>query len=390
MESQSSRQVMMVAAEASSALYAEKLLKIWKAEKRNVHAFGIGSRQMAELGFEVRARSEDMSIIGLFEVLSHYRRIKAVFNDLVEQVKVRKPDFVLLMDYSGFNLRLAKKLKPLGVPVIYFISPQVWAWRQGRVKTIRENVDKMLVILPFEHEFYNTNNVASEFVGHPLLDELDPRLFDQKERQFLRKKFGVHEQDFLVGVMPGSRRSELEHNLGVQLQAVQRLHERNPQVKIAILVAPNFDLSEFKKQLPPMDFPFIIMRDEPAQMVSLCDAILCASGTATLVVGLLEKPMVIMYKVGAITAFIGRRLVKVDHFGLINLILGERAVPELFQEEATAEKMADELEKYVRDPELYEITRRKLSQARFKLGERGALNRVAAALAPYFKGGTRA
>jgi lipid-A-disaccharide synthase len=378
-------QVLIVAAEASSSLYAQRLLNIWKEQKKSVHAFGIGNKAMEAQGFEILGRSEDMSVVGFQEVIAHYSQLKAVFNKLVEEAEKRKPDFVILMDYSGFNLRLAKKLKPLGLKVVYFISPQVWAWRKGRLKTIQQFVDKMLVILPFEQKFYEKNGVSSEFVGHPLLDELAPELFNEKDRDFSRKKFGLNTGEFLLGIMPGSRKSEIKFNLKSQIEAAQLVLNRNPQIKIALLVAPTFEVEEFKSYLPPIDFPFVIMRDDPYKMVSLCDGVLCASGTATLVVGLMEKPMVIMYKVNAITAFIGRRLVKVDHFGLINLILGERAVPELFQEQATPVNMAREIEKFVRDSDYYQAVKAKLAQARFRLGEKGAMKRVAAAVAPYFK-----
>ncbi len=381
----SKSQVLIVAAEASSSIYAERLLNIWKEQKKSVHAFGIGSKAMEAKGFEIIGRAEEMSVVGFQEVLAHYSQLKAVFNKLVEEAEKRQPDFVMLMDYSGFNLRLAKKLKPLGLKVVYFISPQVWAWRQGRLKTIREFIDKMLVILPFEKEFYQKNNVNVEFVGHPLLDELAPQLFDEKEREMARLKYNFRKGEFVLGVMPGSRKSEIKFCLGPQLEAIQLVVSRNPQVKIAFLVAPNFEVEEFRNSLPQLDFPYVIMRDEPAKMVSLCDAILCASGTATLVVGLMEKPMVIMYIVNGLTAFIGRRLVKVPHFGLINLILGERAVPEFFQEQATPENMAGELEKMIRDSGYYNSIKAKLMQARFRLGDKGAMQRVAQAVESYFK-----
>ncbi|MEK6555655.1 MAG: lipid-A-disaccharide synthase, partial [Bdellovibrionota bacterium] len=208
---------------------------------------------------------------------------------------------------------------------------------------------------------------------------------DEKEREMARLKYNFRKGEFVLGVMPGSRKSEIKFCLGPQLEAIQLVVSRNPQVKIAFLVAPNFEVEEFRNSLPQLDFPYVIMRDEPAKMVSLCDAILCASGTATLVVGLMEKPMVIMYIVNGLTAFIGRRLVKVPHFGLINLILGERAVPEFFQEQATPENMAGELEKMIRDSGYYNSIKAKLMQARFRLGDKGAMQRVAQAVESYFK-----
>lgn len=381
-------QVLIVAAEASSALYAKRLLEIWKSQEKNVSAFGVGSREMQDLGFEILGRSEEMSILGLQEVLKHYFELKKVFDNLIEEAKKRQPDFILLMDYSGFNLRLARELKKLNFKIIYFISPQVWAWRKKRIHTIREVVDKMLVILPFEKKFYDEYSVPCEFVGHPLLDEIDADLFNSSSRDFNRKKFGVQGNQFLLGLMPGSRYSELKFNLKSQAEAARLLLKKYPQIKVAFLVAPTFSIEDFKKHIPTdLDIPYILMKDESTKMVSFCDIILCASGTATLVVGLLEKPMVIMYKVNALTAFIGRRLVQVSHFGLINLILGQRVVPELFQEAATPEALANELEKFISDEGYYLSVKKKLAEAKNLLGRSGAVQRVADLLESYFRVG---
>ena len=248
-------QVLIVAAEASSSLYAKRLLELWKKEKFQVSAFGVGSREMEALGFERLGRSEEMSIVGLQEVLSHYFDLKKVFNQLLEEAERRKPDFALLMDYSGFNLRLAERLKAQGCTVLYFISPQVWAWRKGRIQTIKKCVDKMHVILPFEKKVYDENQILCEFVGHPLLDELAPSLFDEKARQFERQKFGFQKNDFVLGLMPGSRRSELKFHLKAQVDAAQIVIKKHSHIKLAFLVADTFTLEEFRSYLPPIEIP---------------------------------------------------------------------------------------------------------------------------------------
>jgi lipid-A-disaccharide synthase len=381
-----SASVLIVAAEASSSLYALRLLQEWKKQDRSISAFGIGSRDMEKEGFEIVGRSEELAVVGLSEVLAHFGQIKSAFYGLLEKAKEKKPKVALLLDYPDFNLRLAKKLKALGIPVVYYISPQIWAWRTGRVNLIRRIVDRMLVLFPFEKDFYEKHQVPVDFVGHPLLDELSPALFDDKERAFHRAKFGVHENDTLLALMPGSRRSELKHHLSAQIATAKKLREKFPDLKVALLVAPTFEKAEIQAQLGALDFPILLVKDEPFSMISLADVVLCASGTATLMVGLMEKPMVIMYRMNAMTAFFAKRFVKhTSHFGMINLILNDRVVPELFQEQASVEGMADALSQMIASRELQNGLRAKLALAKDRLGRKGATERVAQALEPFLE-----
>jgi lipid-A-disaccharide synthase len=292
----------------------------------------------------------------------------------------RKPRAVLLLDYPGFNLRLAKDLKKKGHKIIYYISPQVWAWHKSRIHEIRKYIDKMLVILPFEADFYRDHNVQVEFVGHPLLDEINPSLFDEGEHRRGREKFGVRTDDFCVGLMPGSRVSEMTRHLEVQIATAELLHAKNPLLKFMLLVAPTFSIEEVKKMLPPTSLPLILCKNDPMQMVSLVDAVLCASGTATLVVGLMKKPMIVMYKTNPLTAFLARNFVGTEHFGLINLILNGRVVQEFFQNEANPTAMAAELQQIIDDKSYYRDMQNKLASSHDLLGRRGATERVARAL----------
>lgn len=376
--------VLIVAAEASSALYATRLLEHWKQEEIDVQFFGIGSQNMVDLGFEAVGRSESLAVVGIQEVLKHYSEIKSVFDQLVELARQRKPKFVLLLDYPDFNLRLAKKLKSSGIPIIYYISPQVWAWRTSRVNKIRSCVDKMLVLFPFEKEFYKQHNVEVEFVGHPLLDEIGERFFNRTEIERSRQRYGVDPYDNLVGLMPGSRWSELKHHLDTQVQVAEKLYQKNPNIKFALLVAPTFSMDDLKNLMPDTDVPIIFIKDDPMAMASMCDEVLCASGTATLLLGLLEKPMVIMYKMNPLTAWLAKRFVKnTRFFGLINILLGKAVVPEFFQEEANPELLAETLNQYIESDELRRVTAENLSEAKNLLGEKGATLRVAKILQTY-------
>lgn len=385
MPSNASRKILIVAAEASSCLYALRLLQFWKQNGIKVDAYGIGDAAMEKEGFRCLARAEDLAVVGLLEVLSHWSVIKKAYDDILDAVEDDKPQVALLLDYPGFNLRLAKELKFYDVPVAYYISPQVWAWKTGRVKLIRKVIDKMLVVFPFEVDFYAEFGMNVEFVGHPLLDELNPKHFDTQARAIHRQKYGIKEDDVVLALMPGSRNSELKNHLDVQLETARILQSKYPNLKVMLFVAPNFSKEEIQARLSSLNASLILIKDEPFSMIDLADVVLCASGTATLMVGLLEKPMVIMYRMNPMTAFLAKRFVnRTKYFGLINLVLDQPAVPELFQEQALPENLA----KTLNDLIVSETERRHvagvLKPAKDRLGQKGATARVAQALEKYW------
>jgi len=376
--------VLIIAAEASSNLYAQRLLEHWERAGRKVHAFGVGNREMEKLGFECLGRSEEMAVMGVQEVVKHLPLIRRVFYSILSEVDSRKPRLAILMDYPGFNLRLAKELKKRGVKVIYYISPQVWAWKTGRVKLIREVVDHMLVLFPFEEKFYREHGVKADFVGHPLLDELPPAMSAQ-ERSSRRSKFGIAESDIVLGLMPGSRRSEIAHHLKTQLATAAILCRENPRVKVVLMVAPTLEREPLAAEIAGFPFPIQIIKESPLDMIDLADVILVASGTATLMVGLMKKPMVIMYRMNPITAWLARRLVtKTKFFGLANIVLDRQAVPELFQQDANPGRLASELRKLIGDRAAYLNTEKELATLRERLGKKGATENVARLLDGYF------
>ncbi len=381
-----SRKILIVAAEASSCLYAQRLLQHWKKHNISVEAFGVGDAAMAAEGFECLARAEELAVVGISEVISHWSEIKKAFHDLEAAAKERRPQVVLLLDYPGFNLRFAKKMKALGIPVVYYISPQVWAWKQGRVKTIKETIDKMLVVFPFEVDFYKKHGMEVDFVGHPLLDEMDPKHSDPKARELHRSRYGIGPDEVLLALMPGSRNSELKHHLDTQIAAARELHKKFPRLKVALFVAPNFSKEHLQDRLPGLDFPLMLIKDEPFAMIDLADVVLCASGTATLMVGLLEKPMLIMYKMSRLTAWVARTFVKsTKYFGLINLVLDEKVANEVFQEAADAPHLVKELEPLIRNSAARAQMSARLRPAKDRLGSKGATARVAEALEAYWR-----
>ncbi|WP_374032585.1 lipid-A-disaccharide synthase [Bdellovibrio bacteriovorus] len=262
----------------------------------------------------------------------------------------------------------------------------MWAWRKGRVKTIKKYCKKVFVLFPFEVPFYEEHGVPVEFVGHPLLDELDERLIDDLDyRKTHRNQCGIRDNEIVLGLMPGSRRLEVKQHLDIQLDAARILSKKFPNLKVLILTAPTFTKEYMQDRLENFRLPYMLLKDEPFRMIHLVDMMLVASGTATLQVGLLKKPMVIMYKMKWLTGIFAKLFVRgTKYFGLVNLILNKEAVPELFQSEVTAENLAAELERYVLDKKYHDSVVADLGQVRQYLGDKGATERVVKALEEYF------
>jgi len=371
-------QILIVAGEASSELYAFRVMEEIHRRGIDAHFFGIGSKRMAEAGFEVIEKAENIAVVGVSEVFSQLRVILRALGRLAKTAEERKPALALLLDLPDFNLRLAKKLKHLDVPIIYYISPQIWAWRKGRVHTIKKLVKKMLIVFPFEKSFYEEHGVPVEFVGHPILDELQALKMTDSQRQSERAKYGVTLEHHLVGLLPGSRKGELRHMLETQVRAAEKIAARNANVRFFILVAPSLDVEFVRSQLPVTSINVVLIKDEPVKVMRLADSLIVASGTATLFAGLAAVPMVIMYKVSPLSYVIGRAFIHgVKWFGLPNLILGEEVVPELLQSEASPERLAAEIQRYISEPEHSRRTREKLLSIRTRLGTEGATKRVA-------------
>lgn len=379
------KQVMIVAAEASSSLFAQRLLEHWAKFRPDLKAFGVGNNAMDALGFERLGKAEDMAVVGVAEVIEHYSHLREVFERLVAEAKKRRPSVVVLMDYPDFNMMLAKKLHALNIPVVYYISPQVWAWRKGRVKKIKKYCREIFVLFPFEAKFYEEQGVPVQFVGHPLLDELGPQFSDANYRQVERRHRGIQDSDIVLGLMPGSRKGEIARHLETQISVARNLVQEFPQVKIALLVAPTFTREQMQTAMEEVRFPYMLMQDEPFEMIHLTDMILVASGTATLQVGLMKKPMVIMYKMKWLTYILARLIVHgVKFFGLVNLIMEKEVVPECWQQKASVENLTALLRKYVVDVPYRHQVEAELGQIESRLGSKGATVRVAQALEKYF------
>lgn len=368
--------ILIVAAEASSALYAEQLLLYWKNQGVEFSAFGVGSRSMEKLNFRCLGYAEDMAVMGFAEVIKHYSSIKAIFHKILNEIDKTKPEVAVLLDYPGFNLRLCKELHQRNIPIVYYVSPQIWAWKTKRVYTIKAFVNKMLVVFPFEVDFYKKYEVPVTYVGHPLLDELKAEHHSEETIALKRSRLGIHNGEKVLGLMPGSRKQELDRHLEIQLQVAESLKGKYPHLKIILLVAPTVSKEAIQERLGKVRVPVILLQDDPFNMISLVDGVLAASGTATLMVGLLENPMVIMYKVNALSAFIGRRLVK-GFFGLVNVLSKREIVPEIFQEQANVKVLTPLVERALFDKNYRSQVIQDLRLLRTQLGDAGVTPRVA-------------
>ena len=366
--------IMIIAGEASGDLHGSSLASSLKAIDPDLRLIGMGGEKMIKAGVESYQNIEDLSVIGLGEVLSNLGKFTAVFRFLVGRLDSEKPDCVVLIDYPEFNLRFAKEAKKRNIPVIYYISPQIWAWRKGRVKIVKKFIEKMMVIFAFEKEFYEKEAVAAEFVGHPLLDVVRPR-FSREE--FLKLQ-GLADNKKILALLPGSRQIEVIRNLPVMLKAAGIIKNKFGEDVQFVIAKPKEIKGEiYAEILKDCVLKPKIIEDYPYDCVNAADLVLVASGTATLETAILEKPMLIIYKVSFLTWLVGKMLVKIPDIGLVNIVAGARIVPEFIQFDATAEKIADEAIGLISSPEKINEVKINLRAVKEKLGGPGASRRAA-------------
>lgn len=368
-----SKKVLIVAGEASGDLHGSRLVREMKARRPALTFFGVGGKRMAEAGVELTAQAADMAVVGISEVMAKLPRILKVMGRLKGFLRRERPDLAILIDYPDFNLPLAGAAHRCGCQVLYYISPQVWAWRPGRLAKIRRFVDRLAVILPFEEEFYRRAGLEVSFVGHPLLDEVKTR----HERAEARRLFGLQDGLGTVGLLPGSRPGEVELLLPEMLAACRLLSERLGGLQFILPLAETIAPELAARFIAGRGPKVTIVRDGTYDALALCDVALVASGTATLEAALLKTPMVVLYKVSPLSFAVGRRFVHVPHIALPNLIAGRAVVPELIQGEARAERIAREAARLLADEGENRKMRDGLAEIRARLGEPGAAGRVA-------------
>ncbi|MBI5190006.1 MAG: lipid-A-disaccharide synthase [Nitrospirae bacterium] len=367
---------MMVAGEASGDLHGGHLAHALRRLVPDIRISGMGGAEMRKAGVDTLVDNAGVAVVGIWEVLAHFGEIKKAFDTLKDRLRNDPPALIVLIDYPDFNLRLAKVAKDAGVSVVYYISPQVWAWRRGRVRKIAKLVRKMLVVFPFEEKFYKESGVDCAFVGHPLLDEVTAA----ESRDTLAAKFGLDPARPVVGLLPGSRRKELYFHLPVMLEAFDILKKKVPGIQAVLPVAGTLGLSDLGPYMAGHGEVKLVEGDTPGVM-SLMDAGMVKSGTATLQTALHKKPMVIIYRLSPLTYQIGRRLIKLKNIGMVNLIAGGEVVPELVQDAATPEAISSCIYKMICDKTYHAEMVARLEGVCTKLGGPGASARAAAEIA---------
>jgi lipid-A-disaccharide synthase len=335
-----SLKIFLSAGEASGEQYGALLMREIRRLAPQAEFFGLGGTRMANLGLRRVVRAEDVAVMGITEVILHMPRVYAEYRKLKASLRAERPDIAILIDFPDVNLSLAAELRRLHIPVVYFVSPQIWAWKKWRIQGVRRNVSRMLVIFPFEEAFYRSHGIAADFVGHPLADLDRPTV----SREAFASENGLDTSKFWVGLLPGSRTRELLANLPPMLEAARLL---GPENEYLLPVAPTLQHAQVDAQVRALasqakGVTVRVVHDARA-VLQHARASVVASGTATVEAALIGNPFVVVYRVSRITYAVAQRVIRVAHVGMVNLIAGRRIVPELIQHDFTASKVAEQL-----------------------------------------------
>jgi lipid-A-disaccharide synthase len=354
--------VIIVAGESSGELYGALLAQELRMKEPDIRIIGMGGERMRAAGVKIISPISDA--FGLVELFSSYRKIRTAFKKTEAAIRTRMPDVLVLIDYPDFNLKIAKSARALGIKILYYVSPQVWAWRKGRVKKIGRLVDRMAVLLPFEEDIYRDAGIRCEFVGHPILEEIRnvliasaPSLREKQDntpvhadRQALRSALGINPSGPLLSLLPGSRPSELERLLPVMIEVVRLFRLEFSTWQFCMPLAPNTDPEKYRDSLDALaQEGVVVIKGESVRALAASDLAVVASGTATLQTALLGVPMVVVYKLSPLTFFLGKLVVDVPYISLVNILAGREVVRELLQKMANPREVTGELSRLVRD-----------------------------------------
>lgn len=363
------KNILMIAGEVSGDLHGASLIRELKKLDSSLKIFGIGGNKMQAEGMELIYHIDKMAFLGFVEVIKHLPFIKKVQRDLITELKKRQVKEAVVIDYPGFNLNIAKKIKTLKpeLELIYYITPQVWAWGKGRVNKIRDLFSKVLVVFPFEEKFFKEKNVNAEFVGHPLIQEINGYNFIS--RNLLDKKFDLDPAKEILLILPGSRKQEVKSIFPEAIKAASKLAY---ELDMQIVVACSSSIEEKVFYELTSEKNFKVIKDHTYDLLKHAKFGIVKSGTSTLEAGLLELPMVIVYKTSSLTYAIGKLLVKINNIGLANIILGEQVIPELIQNNANAENIYSAALNILSDEDMLNQMKLELNKIRKILGDKNA------------------
>lgn len=364
--------LLLSAGEASGDMYAARLATEIKS-RLDVEIFGMGGDQMRSAGVDVITDYSEVSVLGITEILAHLPQLIRAMRKLVSAARTRKPALAILTDFPGFHLRLARKLKPLGIRNVYYVCPQFWAWRPWRVRVVRRRFAKALCIFPFEEKFYANAGVPTKFIGHPLVDAVHAT----QSRAEFTQQHGLDPARPIVTLLPGSRVGEIARHLPTMLAACAELKKTHPELSFLIAVVPGADLSHIHRLVSVSNICATVVQDQTYNALACADAALICSGTATIEAALLDVPMVVVYKVTPITAALAKPLLRTKFFSMVNLIAGRQVVTELIQNNFTPHNAARELHSLLTSSDARQSLRAGLAEVREKLGPPGAVARAA-------------
>ena len=366
--------LLISAGEASGDMYAARLATALQ-KHMDVALFGMGGPQMRAAGVDVITDYKEVSVVGITEILSHLPSLVRAMRRLLAEAQRRKPPFAVLTDFPGFHLRLARKLRPLGVRSIYYICPQFWAWRPWRVRVVRRRFAQALCIFPFEEAFFGNAGVPTKFIGHPLVGVVNAT---QSREDFCRQQ-NLDPSKPIVAILPGSRHAELAQHMPVIREACVRIQQQRP-AQFVVAAAAHSNLQDLQTGWNPT-LSVRIIEGQTYNALAAADAAIVSSGTATIEAALLDVPMVVVYRVTSLTALLAKPLVRTRYFSMVNLIAERQVVPELIQKDFTPKKVAEEILRLLGDPLAREALRAGLADVRTRLGPPGAVDRAAEAIA---------
>ena len=365
--------VMILAGEASGDAHAAELAEQLRLLQPEIKLTGMGSQEMQNAGVEVFFDSRIIAVVGLIEVLRHWGDIKKAMAIVKQHLQQTRPDLLILVDYPEFNLKMARYAGELGIKVLFYISPQVWAWRPKRIHKIGSLIDHMAVIFKFEQQYYENAGIPVSFVGHPLVDKV--RVGEQRDN--LRAALGIASTERVVGLFPGSRHSEISRLLPLMFETARLMRERDPEIRFLLPVASTLDFDHISRQCADKGLDIIVTSGDTYETIVCCDVIATCSGTVTLEIGLLGVPMCIVYRVSPLSYAILKRLVTIPHIGLANIVAGDSVVREFLQSDANPEAVSAELFELLDNAEYRARVKTGLESVRENLGEGGGARNMA-------------
>lgn len=365
--------IMILAGEASGDAHAAEFVHHIKQLQPNVQLTGMGTTLMKKAGVALFFDSSSIAVVGLIEVLRHWGDIKKAMSIVKQSLEETRPDLLILVDYPEFNLKMARHAKSLGIKMLFYISPQVWAWRPKRIHKIGRSIDHIAVLFKFEQSFYEKAGIPVSFVGHPLVDKVKPTLDSIQARTHLK----LEQDDTVVGLFPGSRNSEVSRLLPLMLEAAQQMRQKNPALKFILPVASTLNYQAIQQQCDQTGLDILLAKDNIYNLIPCCNAIVSCSGTVTLEIALLNTPMCLVYKVSWLSYQILSRLITIPHIGLANIVSRKLIVKELLQDDATPVKVANELFNILENKTYHAQIVSDLTKVRDNLGEGGGAEKMA-------------